>query len=168
MELELPMPHHVTVGYIGLPGARTFFFQAEDEDGRVTLLLEKDQVEGIGRLLGQLLVRVDDEPATDWDRDAMALREPIDPRFRVGEIGVGFDPDTVRFILELAEFTSEDGDEADQLRVWLDRDQTRRLAAHAVEIVEQGRPRCELCGRPTDADGSHVCPSTNGHGTLSR
>jgi hypothetical protein len=55
-----------------------------------------------------------------------------------------------------------------ELRIWLDRDLARRLAAHATEIVGQGRPRCELCGRPTEPDGNHVCPATNGHGSLSR
>jgi uncharacterized repeat protein (TIGR03847 family) len=168
MELELTRPHHVTVGFTGVPGGRTFFFQAEEVDARVTLLLEKTQVEGLGELLGQLLTRAGDEPATDWDHDAMALREPIDPRFRVGEIGLGLDPEAQRFVLELTEFTAEEGDDADQLRVWLDRDQARRLAAHAAEIVAQGRPRCELCGRPMAPDGAHVCPSTNGHGALTR
>jgi uncharacterized repeat protein (TIGR03847 family) len=169
MELELTAPHHVTVGFTGVPGDRTFFLQAEDLDARVTLLMEKGQIEGLGELLGQLLTRLGDEPATDWDHDAMALRDPIDPRFRVGQIGFGFDPDGERFVLELTELTpEEDEDEADQLRVWLDRDQARRLAAHALEIVAQGRPRCELCGRPTAAGGEHVCPSSNGHGRLTR
>jgi uncharacterized repeat protein (TIGR03847 family) len=173
MELELTTPHHITVGYTGVPGDRTFFLQAEDLEARVTLLLEKGQVEGLGELLGQLLTRVGDEPATDWDHDAMALRDPIDPRFRVGQIGFGFDPDGERFVLELTELTpeqdeDEDEDEGDQLRVWLDRDQARRLAAHAMEVVAQGRPRCELCGRPTAAGGEHVCPSSNGHGRLTR
>lgn len=169
MELELTAPHHVTVGYTGVPGDRTFFLQAEDLEVRVTLLVEKGQVEGLGELLGQLLTRVGDEPATDWDHEAMALRDPIDPRFRVGQIGFGFDPDGERFVLELTELTpEEDADDADQLRVWLDRDQARRLAAHAIEVVGQGRPRCELCGRPTAPDGEHVCPSSNGHGRLTR
>jgi uncharacterized repeat protein (TIGR03847 family) len=168
MELELSAPHHVTVGFTGQPGGRTFFFQAEDEQVRVTLQLEKAQVEGLGELLAQLLTRAGDEPATDWDHAAMALREPIDPRWRVGEIGLGLDPDEGRFVLELAELTPDEDDEADELRVWLDRDQARRLSAHATEIVGQGRPRCELCGRPTALDGGHVCPATNGHGRLTR
>jgi uncharacterized repeat protein (TIGR03847 family) len=169
MELELTTPHHVTVGYTGQPGGRTFYLQAEDEEVRVTLLLEKGQVEGLGELLAQLLTRVGDQPATDWDRAAMALREPIDPRWRIGEIGLGLDPDEERFVLALSELVADDEEEeADELRVWLDRDQARRLSAHATDIVGQGRPRCELCGRPTAPDGAHVCPATNGHGRLTR
>jgi uncharacterized repeat protein (TIGR03847 family) len=174
IEHDLPAPHHVTVGYVGEPGHRTFHVQAEDVDQRVTLTLEKEQVQGLGELLTQLLVRVEDAPATDWDRAAMALREPIEPRWRVGEISLGVDPDTDRVVLEFGEFVPEletvDVDELDPraVRLSLDLDQARRLAAHALEVVGEGRPRCELCGRPTAVDGAHVCPATNGHGRLSR
>jgi uncharacterized repeat protein (TIGR03847 family) len=172
IEVELTDPHHVTVGYVGEPGRRTFHVQAEDLTERVTLVLEKEQVQALGELLTELLVRIDDGPATDWDRAAMSLREPVEPRFRVGEISVGYDPDADRFLLEFGEFVPDleavDVDELDprEVRFDTDRDQARRLAAHALEIVGQGRPRCQLCGRPTALDGSHVCPATNGHGRL--
>lgn len=168
MDLTLDQPHHVTVGFVGVPGDRTFYVQAEDADQRVTLLVEKAQVGGLGELLTQLLARVDDVPATDWDRDAMELRDPIEPRWRVGEIGAGLDPDTGRFVLELNELVAEEDEDGETVRFSIDRDQARRLAAHAEEVIGQGRPVCQLCGRPTDPDGSHVCPSTNGHGRLTR
>ncbi len=168
IEVELTDPHHVTVGYTGVPGDRTFFLQAQDEDTLLTLQLEKVQVEGLGELLTQLLARVEDVPASDWDRDAMDLRTPIDARWRVGEISLGLDPDIARFALEVAELATEEVTEPRQARIWCDQDQARRLAAHAREVIGQGRPRCELCGRPTDVDGGHVCPASNGHGRLSR
>lgn len=168
IEVELTDPHHVTVGYTGVPGDRTFFLQAQDEDTLLTLQLEKAQVEGLGELLTQLLARVEDVPASDWDRDAMDLRTPIDARWRVGEISLGLDPDIARFALEVGELATEEVTEPREARIWCDQDQARRLAAHAREVVGQGRPRCELCGRPTDVDGGHVCPATNGHGRLSR
>jgi uncharacterized repeat protein (TIGR03847 family) len=174
IEIELHAPHHVTVGYVGEPGRRTFHVQAEDVEQRVTLTVEKEQVQGLGELLVQLLVRVDDTPATDWDRVAMALREPVEARWRVGEISVGLDPEEERFVLEFGEFLPDlevaDVDDLDprEVRLRLDRDQARRLAAHALEIVGEGRPRCQLCGRPTSLDGTHVCPATNGHGRLPR
>lgn len=184
IDAELTEPHHVTVGYTGRPGERTFFLQAQDDETLLTLQMEKGQVEGIGDLLAQLLARVEDAPATDWDRAAMDLRTPIDPRWRVGEISLGVDPDAGRFVLEVTEFLAVEDLEVDELaaltdddttgsqpreaRIWCDRDQARRLAAHAAEMIGQGRPHCELCGRPTDLDGGHVCPATNGHGKLSR
>jgi uncharacterized repeat protein (TIGR03847 family) len=168
IDVELLDPHHVTAGYVGVPGDRTFFVQAEDVDLRVSLLVEKQQVAGLADLLAQLLARVDDEPATDWDRDAMAVREPVDARFRVGDVSVGVDPERGRFLIDLAELTPDEDVEPREVRIWADQDQARRLAAHAAEVVGQGRPTCELCGRPTALDGSHVCPATNGHGRLER
>lgn len=159
-------PHHVTAGYVGIPGDRTFYLQAEDDHQRITLLLEKQQVEGIAELLEELLARVDDGPATDWDREAMSLRDPLEARWHVGEIAAGLDPELGRFVLELHELTAGDL-EGEVIRFSMDQDQARRLAAHAEEVVGQGRPLCPLCGRPTEPDGSHVCPSSNGHGRLS-
>ncbi len=162
-------PHHVTVGFTGVPGQRTFFLQAEEGEDRVEFLLEKGQARGIGELLAQLLIRMDDSPVTDWDRAAMALRVPLEALWRVGELSLGMDSEQDRFLIEVNELLLEDDDGVPRTAtIWLDRDQARRLAAHAVEVVEQGRPTCELCGRPTDIDGSHVCPATNGHGSLSR
>lgn len=172
IDIELPVPHHVTVGYVGEPGDRTFFLQAQDDEQLVSLRMEKGQVAGIGDLLAQLLVQVESSPATDWDRRAMQLRSPVEERWAVGNISLGVDPDSGRFLIEVAELRLVDDPELDdegrQARIWCDLDQARRLAAHADEIVEQGRPRCQFCGRPMAADGSHVCPSTNGHGKLSR
>lgn len=166
-EQVFPSPHHVTVGFTGVPGDRTFLLQVEDDQQRLTLVMEKLQVAGLGDLLGQLLARVDDQPATDWDRDAMALREPIEESWRVAEIGMGIDPDTERMLIELTAMRPGEDVDPHVARISIDRDQARRLAAHAQEIVGQGRPKCELCGRPTELDGTHVCPATNGHGTLS-
>jgi uncharacterized repeat protein (TIGR03847 family) len=168
IDVELIDPHHVTAGWAGRPGARTFFVQAADEHQQVTLLLEKGQVQGLAELVTQLLARVDDTPPGDWDRDAMALREPLEPRWRVGELSVGLDPERGRFVLELAELVVESEAEPREVRIWASQDQARRLAAHAVEQVGQGRPSCQLCGRPMEPDGGHVCPATNGHGRLSR
>ncbi len=168
MEFEFSEPHHVTVGFTGEPGERTFFLQAQEGEQLLTLQMEKGQVEGLGELLGQLLARVDDAPATDWDREAMDLRTPVVPAWQVGEIALGLDPDVERFALEVTEVVAAEDADPEFARIWCDRDQARRLAAHASEVVGQGRPRCELCGRPTAVDGDHVCPATNGHGHLTR
>lgn len=162
---ELPTPHHVTAGYVGEPGDRAFYLQAEDTGQRVTVLVEKEQVEALGEALMQLLARLDDEVATDWDRDAMRLRPPIEAEWRAGEISVGLDPEQGRFLLELTELVPGD-EEAREVRVWPNQDQARRLAAHAAEVVTEGRPRCRFCGRPEGPDGDHVCPAMNGHGEL--
>ncbi len=168
IELDLPDPDHVTIATLGPPGQRTFLFQAGDAAHLVTLVLEKQQAASIADLLGQLLARLDLTPATDWDRGTMALREPVEPRWRVGAIQVGYDPDTQRFVLELEQLVPEEVDDPPEVRVQFSIDQAGRLAAHGAEVVTQGRPPCPLCGRPMRPGGEHVCPSTNGHGTLTR
>lgn len=168
IDVELTSPHHVTAGYLGQPGDRTFYLQAEDDVQRASFLVEKTQVEGLAELLAQLLLQVEDSPATDWDRAAMSLREPLEARWRVGSVSVGVDSDAARFVVELTEFVPGDDRDPWEARIWADQDQVRRLAAHAAEVVTQGRPRCRFCGRPTGTEGEHVCPATNGHGELTR
>lgn len=163
---DLTDPFHVTAGYTGRPGDRTFYLQAEDRDHRITLKCEKVQVDGLAHVLVDLLAELDDEPSPDWDRDAMALRPPIDPVWTVGEIRTGYHDEKERFVIELTELAAEEED-PEIVRIWMDLDLTRRLSAHAIESVAEGRPRCRLCGRPEE-DVGHVCPSTNGHGRLTR
>ncbi|MDX1659187.1 MAG: DUF3090 family protein [Nitriliruptorales bacterium] len=168
IELELTDPHHLTVDYLGEPGNRTFYVQAEDTDQRASFLIEKEQVAALAQALEQLLHQLEDTPATDWDRTAMKLRRPLEERWRVGDIAVGADPESGRFFLELTEFVPDEGRDPWEARLWALSDQVRRLAAHAAEVLTQGRPRCRLCGRPMEADGAHVCPAENGHGDLAR
>jgi uncharacterized repeat protein (TIGR03847 family) len=166
VELDFDDPKRVTVGYLGVPGDRTFLLEVEDDVHRAQFHLEKVQVEGLGDLLAQLLARLEDRPPVDWDRDAMSLEPPFSPIWRVGGIAVGLDRDSARFLLELTEFVPEGDAEARRARISMDRDQARRLAAHALAIVGEGRERCRLCSRPIEPDAGHVCPATNGHGPL--
>lgn len=164
--LSLDRPHHVTAGTVGEPGNRTFLLQVEDEDHRVTVVAEKGQVAGIADLVSRLLVRLDLAPATDWDATAMALREPIDPAWRVGEVELALDVDVGLIAVRVGGLDVDGDAPFDAIEFAIDIDQARRLAGHVDELVEQGRPRCRLCGRPMAEGGGHVCPSTNGHGRL--
>lgn len=164
--LTLDDPHHVTAGTIGEVGSRTFLVQVEDDDHRVTMVAEKQQVAGIGDLLARLLVRLDQGPVDDWDKAAMDLREPMDPVWRIGRIEVGLDAESERFLLEFSAIEDDEDHLVDEVVFTIDSDLARRLAAHTDWLVDQGRPRCRLCGRPMEDDGSHVCPATNGHGRL--
>jgi uncharacterized repeat protein (TIGR03847 family) len=166
MDLEFDDPKRVTVGYLGVPGDRTFLLEVEDDTHRAQFHLEKAQVAGLGDLVAQLLARLDDRPPSDWDRDAMSLEPPFRPIWRVGGIAVGLDRDAGRFMVELTEFVPEDDTEPRTARISMDQDQARRFAAHALAIVGEGRERCRLCSRPVETDGTHVCPATNGHGPL--
>lgn len=164
--LTLDRPHHVTAGTVGTPGNRTFLLQVEDEAHRVTVVAEKGQIAGIADLVSRLLVRLDLAPATDWDVTAMALREPSDPSWRIAELELALDVDQALIFITVGGFEVDEDAPFDGIEFAIDTDQARRLAGHIDELVDQGRPRCKLCGRPMAADGGHVCPSTNGHGRL--
>lgn len=157
----------ITAGAVGEPGHRTFFLQAEKDRNLVTLLVEKGQVRTLSQLAQELLSRVGVTVLPDdLDEAGQRLREPVEPLWRAGTIGLGHDEDGERFLLEVTELT-EDEDEAGQARWWMSADQLVAMAAHAAFSVEAGaRETCRLCGRPIDPVEGHVCPSTNGHGTL--
>lgn len=168
MELELSRPHHVTADFVGEPGDRTFYVQAAEDAEVVSVLVEKMQVSGLADLLTRLLGQVGAEPERIWDIDGMRLQEPVVPRWRAGAIAVGIDPQLGHFVIELTELVAdEEAREPDLVRIWIDEDRARTLAAHARWSVEQGRPSCRLCGLAMDPDG-HVCPRSNGHGPTAR
>ena len=158
----------ITAGAVGEPGQRTFFVQAEKDAERVALLVEKGQVRTLSQLAQELLSRVGVPVLPDdLDTAGQQLRQPVEPLWRAGTIGLGIDEDGERFLLEVTEL-AEDDDEAEQVRLWMSTDQLVALAAYAAFSVEAGaRETCRLCGRPIDPVRGHVCPSTNGHGRLS-
>lgn len=168
MDIELSAPDHVTADFVGEPGDRTFYVQAREDDEVVSLLVEKQQVSGLAKLLARLLAQVNASPPNVWDIASMRLVEPITPRWRVGDIAVGLEPDLGRFVIEVSELvasgeeTDDSPDEGEQVRIWLTEDQAARLAAHAHWAVEQGRPTCEICGLPMDDPEDHLCPRDNG------
>ena len=42
------------------------------------------------------------------------------------------------------------------------REQMFALSRHGAAVVDRGRPTCQFCGNPMDAEG-HACPAMNGH-----
>lgn len=56
--------------------------------------------------------------------------------------------------------------EPGRVRFWASRDQMLSLARHGAAVCAGGRPSCQFCGNPIDAEG-HTCPAMNGHKDLS-
>ncbi len=156
---------HITVGAMGKPGKRTFFLQAQQGVTLVTLVTEKEQMSALAHGIDELLERLGlDAPAPSVSATHMELAEPIDPLFRIGQLGLGVDAETNLIVLVAYELP-EDDDPAvvNAVRFWATAEQMRVLARHAVTVVAGGRPTCVLCGRPIDPEG-HFCPKRNGHG----
>jgi uncharacterized repeat protein (TIGR03847 family) len=90
---------HFTVGTVGKPGQRTFYIQAREGRTILTLLAEKEQA----RALAQALDRLGEEiltnnPLLSSNEDEVLIRdmsliEPIEPAFRVVQMGLGYDAD---------------------------------------------------------------------------
>jgi len=167
---ELNPVQSITTGYIGQPGKRVFYLQAADDSDVVTLILEKQQVEalahGIEQFLEELREKFPDlgEASADYDPAAMNLSVPVDPAFRVGQLGLAYDQDRDLLVLVAQGIIPDGGepDDADSARFFATRTQMLALGAHGLELVKQGRPTCGNCGQPMDPSG-HFCPRSNGH-----
>lgn len=161
IEIELNPVDFITVGTIGPKGQRVFHLQAGKGSQLVSMTIEKEQAwalsEAIKELLSDLDSRYpnadDDEDAAEADKIDMDLREPIDPMFRVAQMGLGYDEDRNRVVLVAQELVVVD-EEADPdlvqpgiVRMWSTRAQMVALADHAQELVQSGRPDPKLNGR---------------------
>jgi uncharacterized repeat protein (TIGR03847 family) len=147
----------LTVGTVGEPGRRVFLLQARHAGQVVTLKLEKSQTAALSAYLDNLLEQL---PATTPVSQDLELEEPTDPEWVIGTLGVAYDEALDRLVLVAEEATDEE--DAARARFGLTRDQVAALARRGHELVQAGRPPCQLCGYPLDPAGHH-CPRTNGH-----
>jgi len=161
---------HITAGAVGEPGQRTFYIQARQGSQLVTLLCEKQQVAALAMGVEQLLEQLAEKDPEHIGRSDqildidMELEEPLEPDFRVGQMGLGYDEDHSLVVLVAQELLPEDIDPAtaSSARFWGTAAQMRTLARHAAQVVAAGRPLCPLCGEPLEPEG-HFCPRKNGH-----
>lgn len=163
--IELNPVSHLTIGTVGPPGKRVFYLQGGRGNDLVTLIIEKQQAvmlaASLESLLKELGEKLPDENTGDPVWTDMRLREPIEPLFRVGNMGLGFNEDLGRIAIVAYELVEEEED-ANAVTFWAERDQTKSLIKHARETAEAGRPICGNCGQPMDPEG-HFCPNRNGH-----
>ncbi len=169
---------HIVADALGQPGQRTFFLQARQGRQVASLIIEKQQVAALASSILQLLDELQAqhpelEPA-EAPKHLPKLVEPINPAFRVGQLGLGYDEEQDLMVLVVQALPNADPDEDDEegavlaldepprARFFATRDQMRALSEKALRVVESGRPECPLCGRPIDPSG-HFCPRTNGH-----
>jgi len=169
-EYELNPVLHITTGAIGPAGKRVFYLQARGEAEVVTLIVEKAQVQtlaiGLEQYLQELQQRYPslEEASPEFDESAMALEVPLDPAFRVGQFGLGYDEASDHLVLLARELQVEgaDPEAASAARFWCTRSQLRAMCRWGIEVAGRGRPICGNCGEPIDPEG-HFCPKRNGH-----
>ena len=173
---EFSWPDRVVVGTIGLPGARTFYLQVRAGTRIVSIALEKQQsallAEKIDEILDQLIT-VEGNPFSVPTSTPIELvdndqLEAVQEQFRTGAMSLGWDPTTAQVVIEAHPITDVDADDNDEsldedganepemLLVRMPVGTARAFAKRTREIVGAGRPTCQLCGYPIDADG-HIC-----------
>ena len=173
-QLEIT-PDVFTADYVGEPGQRAFYLQTQSALGIHSFALEKQQVAVLGEKLQELLLLISSDDtikgATPARDPALTLKEPVEPAWRVGTMGLAYEEEGDRIIVlaqpaQAGEEDVLDLDEDSGVRILLRRDQARAFVLHAGAVVGEGRPTCQLCGLPMDPEG-HACPASNGHRKLS-
>ncbi len=168
-DISLNPVDHITVDAIGEPGNRTFYFLGRKGEEVISLLIEKVQLQtlivGIKDFLDEVNERFSKIPdlLPDYKEKDMQIDPPVDPLFRVGEMGLAYDEkdDMVCIIAKEAQLEISE-DEAGTVRYWCTRPQLVALGNWAVVVVERGRPICPQCLQPMEPEG-HFCPKKNGH-----
>ena len=153
--------NHFTAGALGEPGERVFFLQAGGVRQLVTLRCEKQQVLALADYFERILADLPLDASVSTP-PAPPLRTPIEPDFVIGSLGIGYDAEGDRLILAIDELVPEDTAPGSNAKWAIGRSQGKAFAERARLLMKGGRPLCELCGLPMDADG-HTCPKTNGH-----
>jgi len=167
--IELHPVSRITIDAMGPPGQRVFLFQASQGTQTVTLKIEKEQAQVLAHSIDQLL----EELAERFPRQIskmeeplaseLMLREPIEPLFAIGQMGLGYDETEDALVLVVQELTTEEEAPGARIaRFWATRGQMRAISRHTLDVVAKGRPICPLCSRPMDPEG-HFCPKSNGH-----
>jgi uncharacterized repeat protein (TIGR03847 family) len=175
-EIDLQPVTHITTDAIGQPGKRVFYIQGWQSQRTVTLIVEKLQIQslavGVEQFMAEIQQQFPDLPdsSADYVEEKMRIRPPVDPLFRIGELGLGYDSDRDLVVLVARELMAEDpGEEQEEdqdkgrvVRFWCSRSQLRAMCHWGMEVASRGRPLCPQCGEPMDPEG-HFCPKKNGH-----
>ncbi len=171
-EIDLKPVSHISADAIGSPGQRVFYIQAwqDDRPQPVTVIVEKIQLQslaiGIEKLIADLEIEKPNlsQAEADYDPEIMRISPPVDPLFRSGEIGLGYEEETDLMVIMVKEILTEENqiDNSSAARFWCTRTQARRMARWSQEVFSRGRPICAQCGLPMEAEG-HFCPKKNGH-----
>jgi uncharacterized repeat protein (TIGR03847 family) len=168
IEIELNPVNRVTADAIGPPGKRVFYLQANTDVETVTMIAEKFQVQslsvGVEQFLAEIAERFPDlsQASSAFDEAYMKISPPVDPVFRLADIGLGYNAEEDMVILVVHELLPEGSDEEPGIvRLWCTRSQLRALGHWGVEVANQGRPICPQCGQPEEPEG-HFCVKKNG------
>lgn len=167
---RFPEPNRFTVGAIGEPGNRVFYFQLFADGGEINLKCEKQQAVALAERVVSLLADLPADPAPTLTGHVAAVEAlpPTHIEWPVGSISIGIEWEQSRIVVVFEEMVLVDDDEEDLLssadpakvQVHLTPEQIRGFAEQVGVLTGQSRPICRLCGQPIDPTG-HACPRLN-------
>lgn len=166
MMLEFDHPDRCIVGTIGAPGERLFLIQVAQGNRLAAVALEKEQTMLLGVRVGEVLDQLAElghaVPPRQPPADMGPLDAPVEVAFRAAAIGLAWDHERGRLLLEL--FSQEPGADGENslVQVRLTPVMAREFSSRAEVIVASGRPACPACGQPLNPEG-HICPRANGY-----
>lgn len=165
IEIDLNPVDFITIGTVGPKGQRVFHLQAGKDEQLVTLIIEKEQAGALSEAIRELIDDLDRrQPASSFALPRaynMELRDPLEPLFRVAQMGLGYDEEHDMIVLIAQELIPAVSDEDEEsglgteieppqpgvVRMWCSRPQMRALSEHSADTVQQGRPDPKQNGR---------------------
>ena len=164
---EFKRPDRCVVGTVGQPGSRLFLIQVAQGNELAAVALEKQQTlllsMRVTEVLDQLSELGHDVPPAHQPFDMGPLDAPLEVNFRASAIGLAWDQETERLVLELisVELDEDSGDNS-LLQIRMTPAMAREFSGRAAIVVASGRPPCPACGQPLDG-AAHICPRANGY-----
>ena len=158
VEIELDPVDFITVGTIGPKGKRVFHLQAGKDVRIVSLIIEKEQAWALSEAIKELIEDLDERYGGTTEADLggidLDLHEPIEPVFRVAQMGLGYDEERNMVVLVAQELIVPPSDEEPEetrppgvVRMWCSREQMQALSLRAMETVKAGRADPKQNGR---------------------
>ncbi len=169
IDLNLNPVDRITVDALGKPGSRIFYIQGNQGGQSACLIIEKVQLQtlilGIKDFMDEISTRFHKEPdpQASYSEDEMRIQPPVDPLYRVGDMGLAYDEGSDMVCIIAKESPADISDEeGGVVRFWCTRQQLQNVGHWAVVVIERGRPTCPQCLQPMEPEG-HFCPKKNGH-----
>ena len=129
---------------------RVFYIQAFQAEKTYNVIIEKAQLQSLSVGVEQFLAEVErqnpnlESAGADYVEAQMRINPPVDPLFRVGEIGLGYDQARDRVVLFVRELLAEneDPESGSVIRFWCTRTQIRKMARRRVRCAERSFAFC--------------------------
>ncbi len=148
----------------------SFYLQGRIGHRQITVELSLEMLQaltsGIPEFLAEVHERYPHLPPEGHtvDHSRMTPFPPLKPLFRVGTVGLGYEPENDLVVLELREQVARERSGSPRvIRVWCTRDQALQLVLWSLEILHRTLPTCPQCGQVVEDLESHICPRKNGH-----